>query len=304
MPRTRVVNLRHVAVAAPNFDETVAFYTDAWGLKKVDGEADIAFFAAEGSPENYILRVRKAEDKRLDLIALAADNAAAVDELAKQLATEGVRFVSEPGSLQTPGGGYGFRFFDPDGRTVEVSSDVEQRPFRRLEEGESVPQALSHLVIGSANPEETIAFYRDKLGFKLSDWIGDQMCFMRCTTDEHDLAVFRDTQAQLNHVAFEFRGIDEFMRATGRVMKTGAVMRWGPGRHVVGDNTFAYFFDPNGNVSEITTNMEQCDDNWQPRRMTQAEAGDQWQTARFVEPDKVPSSALVKETGFFVAPPV
>lgn len=98
------------------------------------------------------------------------------------------------------------------------------------------------------------------LGFKLSDWIEDQMCFMRCTTDEHNLAVFRGTKAQLNHVAFEFRGIDEFMRATGRVLKAGGVMRFGPGRHVIGDNTFSYFFDPNGNVAEITTNMEQCDD--------------------------------------------
>ena len=124
-----------------------------------------------------------------------------------------------------------------------------------------------------------IAFYREKLGFKLSDWIGDQMCFMRCTTDEHDLAVFHSADPQLNHIAFEYRGIDEFMRATGRVMKTGSVMRWGPGRHVVGDNTFAYFFDPNGNVSEITTNMEQCYDDWQPRRMKQEEAGDQWGTS-------------------------
>jgi len=304
MPKTKVTSLRHVGVAAPNFDETVAFYTDAWGLKKVDGENGIAFFAAEGSPENYILRVRKADEKRLDLVAFSAEDAAHVDDLAKELASGGVRFVSEPGALTTPGGGYGFRFFDPDGRTIEVSSDVEARAFRKLDEGESIPQALSHLVIGSANPAETIAFYREKLGFKLSDWIGDAMCFMRCTTDEHDLAVFHSDSPQLNHIAFEYRGIDEFMRATGRVMKTGSVMRWGPGRHVVGDNTFAYFFDPNGNVSEITTNMEQCYDDWQPRRMQQEEAGDQWQTARFAEPDKVPANALVKETGFFVAPPV
>jgi catechol 2,3-dioxygenase-like lactoylglutathione lyase family enzyme len=304
MPKTRVTSLRYVGEAAPNFEETVAFYTDAWGLKKVDGENGIAFFAAEGSPENYIFRLRKADEKRVDLLGFGAESAAAVDEMAKELAAAGVRFVSEPGALQTPGGGYGFRFFDPDGRTIEVSSDVAERPFRKLDDGESIPQALSHAVLASANPAETIAFYREKLGFKLSDWIGDQMCFMRCTTDEHDLAIFKDDHPQLNHVAFEFRGIDEFMRATGRVMKTGAVMRWGPGRHVVGDNTFAYFFDPNGNVSEITTNMEQCYDDWQPRRMKQEEAGDQWQTARFAEPDKVPSSALVKETGFWVAPPV
>jgi catechol 2,3-dioxygenase-like lactoylglutathione lyase family enzyme len=303
MPK-KVTHLRHVGVAAPNFDETVAFYTDAWGLKKVDGESGIAFFAAEGSPENYILRLRKSEDKRMDLLAFGAEDAAHVDELASNLASSGVNFIAEPGELKTPGGGYGFRFFDPDGRTVEVSSDVEQREFRELEAGESIPVGLSHAVLGSDKQLETIDFYRNMLGFKMSDWIGDQMCFMRCTTNEHDLAIFNGDAPQLNHVAFLFRGIDEFMRATGRVMGAGAVMRWGPGRHVVGDNTFSYFFDPNGNVSEITTDMEQCYDDWQPRRMVQAEAGDQWQTAKGATPDMVPANALVKETGFFVAPPV
>ena len=165
MPSTRVTRLRHVGVAAPNFDETVAFYSDAWGLKKVDGDTGIAFFAAEGSPENYVLRLRKADDKRVDLVALGVESAAQVDELASELAASGTRFVSEPGTLNTPGGGYGFRFFDPDGRTVEVSSDVAERPYRALEEGESIPVKLSHLVIASANPGETISFYREKLGF-------------------------------------------------------------------------------------------------------------------------------------------
>jgi catechol 2,3-dioxygenase-like lactoylglutathione lyase family enzyme len=303
MPK-KVTHLRHVGVAAPNFDETVNFYTDAWGLKKVDGESGIAFFAAEGSPENYILRLRKADEKRVDLLAFGAEDAAHVDEIADNLAAGGVGFISEPGELKTPGGGYGLRFFDPDGRTVEVSSDVAQREFRDLEPGESIPTGLSHAVLGSDNQLEAIEFYKKYLGFKMSDWISNQMCFMRCTTNEHDLAIFKGDAPQLNHVAFLFRGIDEFMRATGRVMATGSVMRWGPGRHVVGDNTFAYFFDPNGNVSEITTNMEQCYDDWQPRLMMPPEAGDQWGTAKGVEPDMVPANSLVKETGFFVAPPV
>lgn len=303
MPK-KVTHLRHVGVAAPNFDETVAFYSDAWGLKKVDGETDIAFFAAEGSPENYILRVRKADDKRMDLIAFGAEDQAHVDEIAESVAASGAGFISEPGEMKTPGGGYGFRFFDPDGRTVEVSSDVEARPFRELEPGESIPVGISHAVLASGKQLETIEFYKQHLGFKMSDWIADMMCFMRCTTNEHDLAIFRGENPQLNHVAFLFRGIDEFMRATGRVMGAGAVMRWGPGRHVVGDNTFSYFFDPNGNVSEITTDMEQCYDDWQPRLMMPPEAGDQWNTAKGVEPDMVPEASLVKETGFFVAPPV
>jgi catechol 2,3-dioxygenase-like lactoylglutathione lyase family enzyme len=290
-------------VAAPNYEESVNFYKDAWGLKKVEEDNGIAFFAAEGSPENYILRIRKADDKRLDLIALGVDTAADVDELAASLAEDGVRFVSEPGRLQTPGGGYGFRFFDPDGRCVEVSSDVEERPFRVIEDREAIPVKLSHIVVASPNPHPAIEFWTQKLGFKISDWIEDNMAFTRCTMDEHNIAIFQAKSTMLNHAAFEFRGVDEFMRATGRVLKYGGILRNGPGRHVVGDNTFSYFWDPNGNVSEITTNMEQCPDSWVPRRMTREGAADAWGTAKGSY-DAAPENALVPEIGHFVAPPV
>ena len=95
-----------------------------------------------------------------------------------------MQLVAEPDKLQTPGGGYGFRFFDNDGRTVEISSDVAVRQHRRIEEGESIPVKLSHVVINSPNPEATVAFYETHLGFALSDTLhsphmGEVMWFMR-----------------------------------------------------------------------------------------------------------------------------
>jgi catechol 2,3-dioxygenase-like lactoylglutathione lyase family enzyme len=134
MPAARVSHLRHVAVAVPDYAKQVAFYEGIWGLNKVDGENGISFFAAEGSPEQYILRIRAADANRIDLIAFGAADAATVDALAGQVVAAGARLIAEPGPLQTPGGGYGFRFFDPDGRTIEVSSDVALRPFRVLED--------------------------------------------------------------------------------------------------------------------------------------------------------------------------
>src|SRR5690349_8223115 len=153
MPKAAISHLRHVGVGVPDYDKQVAFYQDTWGLTKVDGDTGITFLAAEGSPEQYILRIRKDDANRVDLIALGARDAATVDALAEQVVAGGAKMIAEPGTLQTPGGGYGFRFFDPDGRTVEVSSDVETRPFRVLEEYESVPKKLSHVVVNSPNPQ-------------------------------------------------------------------------------------------------------------------------------------------------------
>ncbi len=242
----KVSSLRHVDVAVPEFDELTDFYEHIWGLKRVDGDKDVAFLAAEGSSEQFIYRIRKADEKRLDLVAFGAESAEDVDALAAELAASGTRFVSEPDKMQTPGAGYGFRFFDPDGRVVEVSADVEQRTPREVEQREGIPVGLNHVVLNSPNRKEVEAFYAEKLGFKLSDWI-PFMGFYRCNANHHSLAIADGEVAGLNHVAFEVPSIDDMMRGSGRVMKDGrARVMMGPGRHSAGDNTFYYFFDPAG----------------------------------------------------------
>ncbi|WP_230209257.1 hypothetical protein [Nostocoides sp. HKS02] len=80
-------------------------------------------------------------------LAFGAESREAVDTLAAKLGSAGVQLVGEPGELQTAGSGYGFRFFDGDGRTVEISTDVETRQHRVIEEGEAIPVRLSHFVV-------------------------------------------------------------------------------------------------------------------------------------------------------------
>src|SRR3954467_13340455 len=110
-----ITHLRHVDLAVPDYDQQLEFYTTMWGLPPQLSDEGIAFLAAAGSPEQYSVRLRKAAEKRLDLIAVGAAPPADVDALAERLGADGVRLVGEPGKMQTPGGGYGFRFFDCDG---------------------------------------------------------------------------------------------------------------------------------------------------------------------------------------------
>jgi len=119
-----ITHLRHVDIAMPELGGTLPFYRDLWGLTETESDGGIHFLAAEGSPEQYIVRLRQDPMKRLDLVAFGAASPADVDTLAEQLAKSGIAFVREPAMLDTPGGGYGTRFFDIDGRVVEVSADV------------------------------------------------------------------------------------------------------------------------------------------------------------------------------------
>ncbi|MTD56528.1 VOC family protein [Amycolatopsis pithecellobii] len=280
--RSPITHLRYVALATENLRSTVAFYEGIWGLYPVASDGDVVFLGAVGSPEPFVIRVRAATERRTDIIGFGARSLAAVDELAATLARDGVRLASEPGVLVTPGGGYGFRFFDPEGRLIEVSAEVADKPYRELEERESVPQRLSHVVLNSTNVAGAMAFYESYLGLRLSDWLEDRMCFLRCSENHHSLAITHAPHIGLNHVSFEMRGLDEYMRGTGRMMRHGHEPLWGPGRHSSGDNVYSYFAAPDDVVVEYTTALEQIpdEDSWVPRVWPATpDYADRWGTA-------------------------
>ena len=312
MTERLITHLRHLDLAVPDYRAQLDFYTNTWGLKAEHDDSGIAFLAAEGSPEQYVVRLREDADKRIDLIAFGAASSADVDTLAARLASDDVQLVSEPGSLDTPGGGYGFRFFDNEGRTVEVSADVAVRQHRKIEEGETAPVRLSHVVLNSADPEGTRAFYEKHLSFALSDTLmhphmGEMMWFMRVNSWHHSMAIARCPHASLHHASFELRGLDEYMRGTGKVMRAGVEKIWGPGRHMAGNNTFSYFLDPSGNTMELTTELETIDeDTWHPHMydFTQPEVSDQWGTANAMNEFVAKKSFNDPDKGLFVAPPV
>jgi catechol 2,3-dioxygenase-like lactoylglutathione lyase family enzyme len=307
-----ITHLRHVDLAVPDYRAQRDFYLDVWGLTEVAQDGDVSYFAAEGSPEPFVVRLRRNEGKRIDLIGIGAADRASVDELAAQLATAGVQLITEPGQLSTFGGGYGFRCFDGDGRTLEVSCDVEERRAREIEPLESIPVSLSHVVINSPDPEGTVAWYMKHLGVAISDQLtmpgmGDLMWFLRCSPWHHTFAVVRAPHASLHHLSFEMRGVEENMYASGRVMRAGFERIWGPGKHLAGSNMFNYFLDPSGNTMEYTTALEIVDEEtWESHKYSIAEpvVADQWGTANAMGPDVAQKSFNEPDRGLFVAPPV
>ena len=305
-----ITHLRHVDLAVPDFAAQRSFYTDLWGLTEVAGDSGISYLAAEGSPDAYAVRVRQSDTKGIETVSLGAADRSSVDQLAAQLGAAGVSLIAEPGELSGPFGGYGVRFFDPDGRAIEVSTEVEDRTPREIDEGESIPVKLSHCVVNSTNPVATAQWYEQHLGFDESDRLiapemGTLMIFLRCNDTHHSIAIAGGPHPSLHHLSFEMRGIDEYLRSTGRLIRAGAHLVWGPGRHMAGDNTFSYFLDPSGNTMEFTTEMERVDEaNWVAREhdVTNPMTQDQWGTAAPMGPDIASKSFNDPDGCRFVAP--
>jgi len=191
--------------------------------------------------------------------------------------------IREPGERQEFGGGYSCLFFDCDGRAIELATEVDQRIYQEVSNGESRPKFISHVVFNTVDLHKTVNWYRNVLGFKISDWVEDFFCFMRTGKWHHLIAFARSSMTSLNHVSFELLGLDEFMRGTGRLMRAGHNPLWGPGRHGAGDNTYSYFQEPStGFVMEYSTALQIIDEEhgWTPKVWgTTPEERDQWGTA-------------------------
>ncbi|WP_347304226.1 VOC family protein [Croceibacterium sp. TMG7-5b_MA50] len=255
---SRVTEIRYIGYGVPDLEAERAFYRDDWGLREVAEQDGMVYFATHGHEELFVVRLRQADTKRIDVIALATDSRADVDALAARVRESGAKIIFEPRELTGFGGGYGFRFFSPDGLTFEVSSDVARGDARQMARWEGIPQKISHIVMHSPDHKAAVAFFIDVLGFRLSDWLGDFMAFLRCNEAHHRVA-FLPGPPCLNHVAYDMLSVDDMMAGISRLKQQGTDIRWGPGRHTAGNNTFSYFTTPGGFAVEYTSELEDVD---------------------------------------------
>jgi catechol 2,3-dioxygenase-like lactoylglutathione lyase family enzyme len=298
---SRVTEIRFVGYGVEDFETERKFYADDWGLVEVAGDADMAWFKTHGADEHHVVRLHKSATNCVEVIALAADSAADVDALFAKVSDAGCRIVHSPGALDAPGGGYGFRFFSPDGLPFEISADVARLDKRAMERWEGVPVKISHIVLHSPDHQAAVKFFTDVLGFKVSDWLGDFMCFLRCNEAHHRLAILPGPPC-LNHVAYDMLSVDDMMRGISRLRKRGTDLRWGPGRHTAGNNTFSYFCTPAGFAVEYTSELEDVDfESHQPKVHEPAPTiMDQWgigQGGPQTMPHPAPDPCLFKPAG-------
>lgn len=255
---SRVTEIRYVGYGVEDFDAERRFYAEDWGLVEVAAGEDIAWFKTHGHDEHHVVRLHQATANTVEVIALAADGRPDVEALHDKIAAAGCAIVHPPRDLAGPGGGYGFRFFSPDGLPFEISADVASGETRAIARWEGLPVRISHIVLHSPDHAAAVKFFTEVLGFRVSDWLGDFMCFLRCNTAHHRLALLPGPPC-LNHVAYDMVGADGMLRGVSHLKQRGIDIRWGPGRHTAGDNTFSYFVTPNGFAVEYTAELEDVD---------------------------------------------
>jgi catechol 2,3-dioxygenase len=257
MPNS-VNGLRNIDFGVSDLKAAAKFYTEIWNLTPV-AEGKGALYLRGTGPEHHILGLHQRDKGELLRVTLSAPGEGEVDAIHAAISNVGLREVETPAPIREPGGGYGFSFHDPEGRTIRIiagglrhsdTADVQDRP-----------RKLSHCVLNSTDRDNSVAFYCKNLGFKLSDSTM-AMSFIRANRDHHCIALVKSSVCTLHHVAFEMPSLESVMRGGGRLRDNGHPIEWGVGRHGPGANVFSYFLGPDGMVIEYTAEVEQVDDTY------------------------------------------
>jgi catechol 2,3-dioxygenase-like lactoylglutathione lyase family enzyme len=265
--------LSHFALRVADVDRMAAFYADLWGLSLADEDGDHLFFRS-ATPEHHALALYSGPSRGFHHVAFEVPRRAELRRIADAAAEAGAVVLYGPGpSPDEPGIRELVRFLDPDGNVVEVCHGVDK--VRDSYRGPFVtPRGLNHVVLTVRDLKVSEAFYLRVLGFRVSDWIKEFMTFMRCNANHHSLAL-KVGDPGMDHAAFTTRGWDEISKGVFHLGEHGVPRLRGPGRHGPGNNLFAYFADPEGNVVEYTAQVVQVNEaTWQPKEWSQP--SDQW----------------------------
>jgi catechol 2,3-dioxygenase-like lactoylglutathione lyase family enzyme len=259
MTSARIDGLRSIELAVRDLKKSAEFYRQVWALEDVAAEADTIHMRGT-SNDHHVLTLHERPKAGVMGVHFSAPDRAAVDALHAHAKALGANIQHAPMVLPaSAGGGYGFRVSTPEGHPLCISADVLRH--NAAIDDRSRPTKLTHVVLNSADVPAQTEFFLDVLGFKWSDSTV-MMDFVRCCSDHHSIAFARGNGPSLNHMAYEMPNVDGLMRGAGRVRKAGFNIEWGIGRHGPGNNVFSYFVEPNGFVTEYTTEVDQVDDSY------------------------------------------
>ena len=145
---------------------------------------------------------------------------------------------------------------------------------------------IGHVALYVSDIEGSIRFYRDILGFEVSDIYGEDMmpggaAFLRCNPDHHGIALFKATEANpagagMHHLAFEVPTLDDVVRARTHLRAHNVPIDF-DGRRRAGVQIAVEFRDPDGHRLEIYWGIDQIAPG------AEARPAHEWKGARSLE---------------------
>jgi catechol-2,3-dioxygenase len=251
----RVSKIAHATYETPDLDQQTEYYTDIIGLTVAAKDKDTVYLASTVDHHSVVLKHGdKANCVRLGFqIADDAD----LNAFEKQTAAHGIKTARKKDP--EPSISDMVVFADPKGTVMEVFKRDAFSHQKFTQKG-IVPFKLGHVAFHVTEVKKVTDYYCDVLGFRVSDWMGDFFSFLRCGPDHHSINLMETGSNRHFHTAFELRDWAHMHDACDFLSLNGYKLLWGPGRHGIGHNLFAYHRAPNGLITETFAELDRVNE--------------------------------------------
>ncbi len=175
--------------------------------------------------------------------------------------------------IQVPVRGTALRLQDPDGNGIVLvphrASDTDLWPAEVLYSDVLPgmhPRKFGHVNYITGQVRSVVEWYISVLDFQLTDWLGEEGCWLHVNSDHHVTAFVDKGYAHIHHLAFELVDWGEFRVYLDHLAQHGRPIVWGPGRHGIARNLFSYWRMPEEDTFiELFADVEQLGANHRPR---------------------------------------
>lgn len=256
----RYSKLGYVALNVTDVQRSRHFYESMVGLQYA-GESAGGDVFLRCSNNHHDIILCPAAQPGLKRIAFEMESSEALEALIEHLASLKIRTVEVPeAERKALSQRRTFRISEPtSGATIEFYDYMHQFGSEPYVPTVAKIQRLGHVVIKTPELEKGHAFFKNILGFRVSDIIDDAIYFMRCHPNpyHHTFAVGKGKAPGLHHVNFMVTEVDDIGKAIARFQKNQITVVNGPGRHPPSGSMFFYFLDPDGMTVEYSFGMEE-----------------------------------------------
>lgn len=247
----RYRRLCYVALNVSDLARSRDFYARLEGLAAEVSRQGAAAFRV--GTDRSALTLNTAASPGLKAFGFEMESDAALDELATALDRHGVRWNRSEN---------GIRMLEPHlGVAVEFRRGVADG-HHAADLSEDAIAGFGHVVLATPDYREAVAFWRDALGFRLSDEIDGRISLLRCYPNptHHSLGIASGDRSRFHHLNFRARDGADLEAVARDLTRNGATIASGPGTHAPSGNRFVYFLDPDGLTLEISTITERFEE--------------------------------------------
>lgn len=273
----KVSELGYVGVGASDMAAWHKVATTVYGMQVVPGDsASTSYLRIDGHHHRVELNARGPDD--LQFAGWEVADAAALDAIATQLADGGVdvKAGTRDDAAQRRVVDL-VRCVDPSGIETEIfyGHPVTAQPFLPSRAGsgfKTAGQGLGHMLVHTPDLDASVRFYRDLLGFRVSDFTTIatpegplRLAFLHCNSRHHSIAfIGAPGPKRLNHIMFESNALTDVGVGRDVCLASGIPIAIELGCHMNDRMVSFYLASPSGFALEYGWGGRVIDDaTWQ-----------------------------------------